>query len=85
MSVITYIGLNFEVKVTNDITDDPIQFTGFSGSKENGLAVRESHFKTSFVYELWEEAYPSFKSITNNTLLIFLKKRKKHLFNYVNS
>lgn len=66
MSVITYIGLNFEVKDTNDITDAPIQFTGFSGSEENGLAVRESHFKTPFVYELWEEAYPSFKSMTKH-------------------
>lgn len=57
MSVITYIGLNFEVEVTDDFTDDPVQFTDLSGSEENESALKENHFSTPFVYQLWDTEY----------------------------
>ena len=64
MSVATYIGLNFEVAICDEMNDLPIEVMYCFSEEENRLAVRESHFKTPFVYELWEEAYPSFKHMT---------------------
>lgn len=55
MSVATYIGFNFEVDISDELTDLPIEVTYCFSEEEHRLAVRESHFKTPFVYELWEE------------------------------
>lgn len=67
MSIATYIGLNFEVEISDEINDLPIEIIyGFS-EEEHRIAVRESHFNTPFVYEVWEEASTSFKEMTETS------------------
>ncbi len=58
MSIVTYIGLNFEVKISDEMTDEPIEICyGFS-EEENRLSIKESHFTTPFVYEICECGEP---------------------------
>ena len=54
MSVATYIGLNFEVEISDEPNDVPIEIMYCFSEEENRLAVREAHFKTHFVYELMD-------------------------------
>ena len=59
MSVITYIGLNFEVEVTDDISDEPVQFSYcYAGDENYELAVKEKQFTTQFVYQMMDRDNP---------------------------
>ncbi|MER2118984.1 MAG: hypothetical protein ABS935_01885 [Solibacillus sp.] len=57
MSIVTYIGLNFEVEVSDEITDAPIEIGYGLSEEENRLSVKEKHFKTQFVYEVLDSEY----------------------------
>ena len=59
LSIITYIGLNFEVEVTEEITDEPVQFSyGCAEDDEYQLAVKEKQFTTQFVYQIMDTDDP---------------------------
>ncbi|MFE6169398.1 hypothetical protein ACFVP8_16245 [Viridibacillus arvi] len=54
MSIVTYIGLNFEVEVSDEFLDVPIEICyGFS-EEENRLSIKETQFTTPFVYEIFQ-------------------------------
>ncbi|MCM3359678.1 hypothetical protein [Psychrobacillus sp. MER TA 171] len=52
MSIATYIGLNFEIAVSDEFTDDPIEIGYCFSDEENRLSIKERHFTTQFVYEI---------------------------------
>ena len=58
MSVATYIGLNFEVALSDEIIDDIIEIHYCFSDEENRIAVKEKHFTTQFVYEIMDKSEP---------------------------
>ncbi|MGA4519641.1 hypothetical protein ACPA0F_20495 [Solibacillus silvestris] len=58
MSVSTYIGLNFEVALSEEIIDDVIEIHYCFSDEENRRTVKEKHFSTQFVYEIMDKSEP---------------------------
>ena len=58
MSIATYICLNFEVEVSDEIIDVPIEIGYCFSDEEYRLAVKEKHFKTQFIYEVMDRDNP---------------------------
>ena len=56
MSIATYIGLNFEVALSDEIIDDEIEIHYCFSDEENRMTVKEKHFSTQFVYEIMEKS-----------------------------
>lgn len=55
MSIVTYIGLNFEVEVSDEITDAPIEIGYGLSEEENRLSVKENISKRNLFMKYWTE------------------------------
>lgn len=54
MSIVTYIGFNFEVEVSDEFSNAPIEVRYFFSDEEKRLSIKETQFTTPFVYEIYE-------------------------------
>ena len=53
MSMVIHLGLNFEVPISEEYADEPIEI---DTNREEGLIVQERHFNTPYIYEIFEGA-----------------------------
>ncbi len=51
MSMIIHLGLNFEVPISEECLDEPIEI---DTKREEGLIVQQNHFTTPYIYEILE-------------------------------
>lgn len=58
MSMITYIGFNFTVKVNEYYTEDEVEIDYVFTEEENRNVVKQKHFTTSYIYEVSEKGQP---------------------------
>lgn len=52
MSIVTYLGCNFDVEVTEEMSDDPIEI-GYFFSNENKRKDVTRHFTTQNIFEIF--------------------------------
>ena len=53
MSMVIHLGLNFEVPISVEYVDEPIEI---DTNREEGLIVQERHVNTPYIYEIFEGA-----------------------------
>ncbi|MET4559628.1 hypothetical protein ABIA69_000771 [Lysinibacillus parviboronicapiens] len=58
MSMATYIGLNFSVKLNEDYTEDEVEIDYVFSSEEDRNVVKQKHFTTPYIYEVFEKDEP---------------------------
>jgi len=58
MSMATYIGLNFEVKLNEYYTEDEVEIDYVFSDEEHRNVVKQKHFTTPYIYEVSEKDYP---------------------------
>lgn len=58
MSVVTYIGLNFSVKLNEYYTEDEVEIDYVFSDEENREVVKQKHFTTPYIYEVSEKGNP---------------------------
>lgn len=58
MSMATYIGLNFEVQLSEYLTKDEVEICYVFSDEENRGVVKQNHFTTSSIYEVSEKGHP---------------------------
>jgi hypothetical protein len=52
MSLATYLGCNFNVEITDDVTDNPIEIGYIFSDENNRRDCQTTHFTTQNVYEI---------------------------------
>jgi hypothetical protein len=58
MSMATYIGLNFAVKLNEFYTEDEVEIDYVFSDEENRNVVKQKHFTTPYIYEVSEKGHP---------------------------
>lgn len=58
MSMVTYIGLNFPVKLNEYYTEDEVEINYVFSDEENRNVVKQKHFTTPYIYEVSEKNEP---------------------------
>ncbi len=58
MSMATYIGLNFKVRLNEYLTEDEVEINYVFSDEENRSVVKQKHFTTSYIYEVSEKGSP---------------------------
>lgn len=58
MSIATYIGLNFTVKLNEYITEAEVEIDYVFSDEENRNVVKQKHFTTQYIYEVFEKGHP---------------------------
>ncbi|EAZ85074.1 hypothetical protein BB14905_22428 [Bacillus sp. B14905] len=58
MSMATYIGLNFTVKLNEYYTEDEVEIDYVFSKEENCNVVKQKHFTTPYIYEVSEKGHP---------------------------
>ncbi|MDN7245560.1 hypothetical protein [Planococcus shenhongbingii] len=58
MSMATYIGLNFSVKLPEEYIEDKMEIDYVFSDEENRHAVKQKHFTAPYIYEILETAHP---------------------------
>ncbi len=58
MSMATYIGLNFAVKLNEYYTEDEVEIDYVFSDEENRNVVKQKHFTTHYIYEVSEKGHP---------------------------
>lgn len=58
MSMATYIGLNFPVKLPEEYTEERIEIDYVFSDEENRHAVKQKHFTAPYIYEISETIQP---------------------------
>ena len=58
MSMITYIGFNFTVKLSEDDAEDEFVVEYVCPDEENRNTVKQKHFTTPYIYEILESENP---------------------------
>ncbi|WP_108671358.1 hypothetical protein [Peribacillus acanthi] len=58
MSMATYIGLNFEVKINEYYTEEEVEIDYVFSDEENRNVVQQKHFTTPYIYEVSEKGHP---------------------------
>ncbi|WP_431030159.1 hypothetical protein [Lysinibacillus sp. LZ02] len=58
MSMITYIGFNFSVKLSEDDADDEFLVEYVCPDEENRNIVKQKHFTTPYIYAILENGNP---------------------------
>ena len=57
MSMATYIGLNFSVKINEYYTEDEGEIDYVFSDEETGNVVKQKHFTTPYIYEVSEKGH----------------------------
>ncbi|MFE3573201.1 hypothetical protein [Lysinibacillus sp. NPDC059133] len=55
MSIVTYIGLNFSVKLNEYYTGDEVEINYVFSDEEDRDVVKQKHFTTPYIYEVCEK------------------------------
>ena len=58
MSIATYIGLNFTVKLNEYYTENEVEIDYVFSEEENRNVVKQKHFTTPYIYEVSEKGHP---------------------------
>ncbi|MGC9934916.1 hypothetical protein [Priestia aryabhattai] len=58
MSIATYIGLNFAVKLNEYYTEDEVEIDYVFSDEENRKVVQQKYFTTPYLYEIAEKGNP---------------------------
>ncbi|MFF2175568.1 hypothetical protein ACFVT8_03745 [Lysinibacillus sp. NPDC058147] len=58
MSIATYIGLNFPVKLNEYYTEDEVEIDYVFSDEEDRDVVKQKHFTTPYIYEIYEKGNP---------------------------
>ncbi|MFT9818147.1 hypothetical protein [Lysinibacillus sp. NPDC056185] len=58
MSIATYIGLNFPVKLNEYYTEDEVEIDYIFSDEEDRDVVKQKHFTTPYIYEVYEKGNP---------------------------
>lgn len=58
MSMATYIGLNFEVKLNEYLTENEVEIDYVFSDEENRHVVKQKHFSTPYIFEVSEKDGP---------------------------
>ncbi|HAU34959.1 hypothetical protein MKX57_15725 [Lysinibacillus sp. FSL M8-0216] len=58
MSMATYIGLNFTVKLNEYYTEDEVEIDYVFSKEKNRNVVKQKHFTTPYIYEVSEKGHP---------------------------
>lgn len=58
MSMATYIGLNFALKLNKYYTEDEVEIGYVFSDEESRNVVKQKHFTTPYIYEVSENGHP---------------------------
>lgn len=58
MSIVTYIGLNFSVKLNEYYKENEVEIDYVFSDEENRDVVKQKHFTTPYIYEVLEKGNP---------------------------
>lgn len=58
MSMVTYIGLNFEMKLNEHYTKDEVEIDYVFSDEENRKVVQQKYFTTPYLYEVAQKGHP---------------------------
>ncbi|MFJ7662158.1 hypothetical protein ACIQXW_07125 [Lysinibacillus sp. NPDC097162] len=56
MSMVTYIGLNFPVKLYEFYKEDEVEINYVFSDEEHRNVVKQKHFSTPYIYEVFEKS-----------------------------
>jgi hypothetical protein len=66
MSMVTYIGLNFQAAINDDDTEDEVEITDLFLSSEERQMLQHQHFTTPYLYELEAKGSPIWQMHNDN-------------------
>lgn len=66
MSMVTYIGLNFQAAINDDDMEDEVEITDLFLSSEERQMLQHQHFTTPYLYELEAKGSPIWQMHNDN-------------------